>query len=196
MALQILFWLVLAAVLLNGAAVVLSILRPDRRIWPPPGRDSWQYRYNGVTVYTGLCGLLALGIADWNSFVFHGAGRFAVGGLLMACALFALWGYLTLGARASQGLGESLVTTGPYRCSRNPQYVGTIPAVLGYAVFCNSGLALVVALLLCIWFALVPFAEESWCREHLGSAWDDYAAVVPRYLGRCAARAEGGRHAD
>jgi protein-S-isoprenylcysteine O-methyltransferase Ste14 len=179
---QILFRIVLAAVLLNSATVVLSIVRPEMRVWPPPRRDSWQYFYNGVVSFTGLLGVVVLGVIDWNSFVFHHWARFLVGGLLMACGFFALWGYLTLGVQASQGLGGNLATGGAYRYSRNPQYVGTIPAVLGYAMFCNSILALTTALLVSGWFALVPFAEESWCREHLGAAYEEYAKKVPRFL--------------
>ena len=180
---QLLFWIVLAAVLLNGATVVLSMVRPDKRVWPPPRRDSWQYFYNGVMSFTGLLGVVALGIVDWGSFALHHWGRFLVGGLLMACGFFALWGYLTLGVQASHGLGGDLVTTGPYQYSRNPQYVGTIPTVLGYAIICNSILALITALLVSGWFVLVPFAEESWCRDPLGTAYEEYSGKVPRFLG-------------
>ncbi len=133
--------------------------------------------------FTGLLGLVALGIVDWNSFALHGWFRFLAGGLLMACGFFALWGFLALGVHASQGLGGELVTIGPYRYSRNPQYVGTIPAILGYAIICNSTLALVTAMLISVWFILVPFAEESWCRENLGAAYEAYAAKVPRFFG-------------
>jgi len=180
---ELLFWTVSGAILLNCATVVLSIVRPDMRVWPPPRRDSWQYAYNGVVSYTGLLGLVALGVLDWNHFALHHWTRFLVGGPLVACGSFALWGYLTLGARASRGLGSALVTGGPYRYSRNPQYVGTIPAVLGYAILCNSILTLVTALLLAGWLVLVPFAEESWCREQLGAAYEAYAKKVPRFLG-------------
>ncbi len=180
---QVLVWVVLAAVLLNTATIVLSIARPDLRVWPPPRRDSWQYFYNGAISYKFLFGLVALGIVDWNSFALDGSVRFLMGGLLMACGLFALWGYVVLGAQASQGLGGKLVTAGPYRYSRNPQYVGTIPAILGYAIICNSTLALGTATLVSVCFVLVPFAEESWCREHLGESSEAYAAKVPRFFG-------------
>ncbi len=133
--------------------------------------------------FAGLLGVVALGIIDWNSFAFHHWAHLLVGGVLMACGSFALWGYLTLGVHASQGLGGDLVMTGPYQYSRNPQYVGTIPALLGYAIICNSILALITALLVSGWLVLVPFAEESWCREHLGAAYEDYSRKVPRFLG-------------
>jgi protein-S-isoprenylcysteine O-methyltransferase Ste14 len=180
---ELLFCVVLVAVVLNSATVVLSIVRPDVRVWPPPRRDSWQYRYDGLMSFTGLLGVVALGVIDWNSFIFHHWARFPVGGSLMACGLFAFWGYLTLGVHASRGLGGDLVTTGPYRYSRNPQYVGAIPALLGYAVICNSILALVTALLVSGWFVLLPFAEEPWCRDNLGEPYEEYLVKVPRFLG-------------
>jgi protein-S-isoprenylcysteine O-methyltransferase Ste14 len=179
---QVLFWIVVAAVLLNSATVGFSIARPDMRVWPPPRRESWQYYYNGVMSFGGLLGVVALGIIDWNSFVLHLWTRVLVGGVLIACGLFALEGYLTLGAHASRGLGGDLVTTGPYEYSRNPQYAGTIPAVLGYATISNSILALITALLVSGWFVLLPLAEEPWCRERFGAAYDEYSRKVPRFF--------------
>lgn len=180
---QLIFWIVVAAVLMNSATVVLSIVKPDRRVWPPPRRNSWQFVYNGVVSFAGVFGVIALGILDHGSFAVRNPARLLIGGLLMACATFGLWGYRTLGVRASQGLGSDLVTTGPYRYSRNPQYLGAIAAVLGWAIICNSRLALVAAALVSGWFVLVPFAEEPWCNEHLGPAYEEYVRKVPRFLG-------------
>jgi protein-S-isoprenylcysteine O-methyltransferase Ste14 len=179
---QLLFWIVVAAVVMNIVTVVLSIVRPDHRVWPPPRRDSWQYVYNGIVSFAGIFGVVALGGLDHDSFAFHHPAYLLVGGVLLAGGSFALWGYLTLGVHASQGLGGALVTSGPYRYSRNPQYVGAIPAVLGWAIICNSRLALIAAALVSGWFVLVPFAEEPWCREHLGAAYEEYLRKVPRFL--------------
>ncbi len=180
---RVVFWVVAVAILLNCATVAFSIARPSARVWPPPRRDSWQYVYDGVVSLTGFVGVVALGLLDWNQFVLSPWTRFVAGGVLMACGTFGLWGYRTLGAHASSGLGDELVTTGPYRYSRNPQYVGGIASVLGWAVVANSGFAMIAALLMSVWFVLVPFAEESWCRERLGGAYDDYARSVPRFFG-------------
>ena len=177
------FWIVFASLILNGVSVVLSIVRPDLRIWPPPRKGSWQFVCNGILSYTGMLGVVVLGIIDWNSFILTHWARFPIGGLLMAAGgSFALWGFTTLGVHASQGLGGELVRTGPYRYSRNPQYVGTVPVLIGYAILCNSGVALVAAVLASGWFVLVPFAEEPWLREQLGAPYEEYATQVPRFL--------------
>jgi protein-S-isoprenylcysteine O-methyltransferase Ste14 len=153
------------------------------RIWPPPGKASWQFVYGAILTYTGLAGVVVLGVIDWNGFILGGWVRFVIGGLLVAAGgSFGLWGFVTLGAHASQGLGGGLVTTGPYAWSRNPQYVGTVPVLVGYAVLCNSKLALIAAMVASVWFVLAPFAEEPWLRARLGASYEDYARKLPRFL--------------
>lgn len=180
---ELMFSLVIVTLLLNGGSLGFSIVRPDLRIWPPPRRNSWQFVYNAILTYTALLGVVLLGIIDWNGFIFDDRARLVVGVVLMAAGgSFALWGFVTLGVHASQGLGGGLVTNGPYRYSRNPQYVGTIPVLIGYAILCNSALTLVAAVLASSWFVLVPFAEEPWLRDQLGTAYEEYSAKVPRFL--------------
>jgi len=60
--LDVIFVATLIAEVLLGGCVVVSLVRPTLRIWPPPGRDSWQYRL--VWTLTGLCavGLAAVGV--------------------------------------------------------------------------------------------------------------------------------------
>ncbi|HYV58100.1 MAG TPA: PEMT/PEM2 methyltransferase family protein [Candidatus Nitrosopolaris sp.] len=176
------FSLVILCVVLEAGALALSVARPDLRIWPPPRRHSWQFVVNGVLSYTTLLGVVALGLLDWNSFVIPAWVR-PVGGLLIASgAAFALWGFLTLGSHASQGLGGDLVASGPYRYSRNPQYVGTVGVLVGWAVLNNSALALIAAVLASGWFVALPCAEEPWLRDRFGTTFEKYAAGVPRFL--------------
>ena len=171
----------------SNVLLVLSIARPDRRHWPPPDSPSRDHRMTRIGQVIGpltVPGLLALGIADSNSSPFSDRASTALGAILFLLGGgFALWGYLTLGVRASQGQYEGLVATGAYRHSRHPQYVGSIACFLGYAMVCKSRLTLVVWALWSAWFLLAPFAEEPWLRDRLGSAYDEYAANVPRFLG-------------
>jgi protein-S-isoprenylcysteine O-methyltransferase Ste14 len=183
---EIVFWGVVAGVVIYDSLLFFSIAKPQLRFWPPPPRPSWRHevmRVSGVVGPLSILGMLALGGLDWDSFVWRHWSRFVVGGFLFASGgAFALWGFFGLGVEASQGLGGPLRVSGAYRCSRNPQYVGAVAGMLGYAVICNSTLTLTAVLLWSSWYLLAPFAEEPWLREQLGAPFTDYAARVRRYL--------------
>jgi hypothetical protein len=66
---ELAFILTLGAELVLGAILAWSIARPGARVWPPPGRHSWQYRVVWVFTDIAAVGILAVGILDWNTFV-------------------------------------------------------------------------------------------------------------------------------
>ncbi len=184
-----LFALVVVAEVLLGAALLVTAAF-GVRVWPPLGRSSWQFRLVWSLTWLALAGLVALGLVDWDSFVFDHWVRVPVGALMVAAGVAMVgWGIRSLGIQATSGLEGKLVTTGPFRYSRNPQYVGEMIWLLGYAVLTNSVLTLVTAVLGCLLFFLVPFIEEPWLRDCYGSAFDEYAARVPRFIGRATFRA-------
>ena len=130
-----------------------------------------------------MLGVIVLGLLDWNSFIFDDWIRFVIGGFFLVGGLaFAFWGVRTLSVHTSLGLGGELIESGPYRYSRNPQYVGDIAALFGYALICNSGLTLVATAIGIIWFILAPFTEEPWLRKQFGVWFDEYATRVPRFI--------------
>jgi protein-S-isoprenylcysteine O-methyltransferase Ste14 len=183
---QIIFWSVLAGVVIYDSLLVFSIAKPQLRFWPPPPRPSWRHevtRLTGVLGPLSVVGMLALGVLDWNTFVWRHWSRFVVGGFLfLAGGAFALWGFFGLGVTASQGLGGPLLVRGAYRYSRNPQYVGAVASLCGYGLISNSTLALTALVLWSSWYLLAPFAEEPWLRDRLGAPYAEYAAKVRRYL--------------
>ena len=89
---------------------------------------------------------------------------------------------MTLGFAESRSFSRELVRRGPYRYSRNPQYVGAPPAYFGWAIACNSQLVLIVAALGSVALLLQPFVEEPWLRKRFGAQYDAYAREVPRFL--------------
>ena len=95
----------------------------------------------------------------------------------------ALWAVRTLTIQTSLGLSGTLTLDGPYRHTRNPQYVGNIMLAIGYVLICNSWMALVTGLLGSAWFVLAPFTEEPWLRERYGAAYERYVAQIPRFIG-------------
>lgn len=164
-------------------SLVLTLLSPRFRIWPPPRKNSWQYVYTWGLTLISLSGILTLGFLDWNSFVFTHWLRLPIGITIIAASIgLAVWGVRTLGVRASEGVGGSLVEQGPYRFTRNPQYVADIALLAGFAILSNSVLALPTGLLAIVWFVLAPFTEEPWLRERFGSDYDVYMRKVPRFV--------------
>jgi protein-S-isoprenylcysteine O-methyltransferase Ste14 len=183
---EIVFWVVVAGLVVSILQLVVSIARPQLRVWPPPDSSSRRYRLTRVNLLLGpltVVGVFALGALDWRSLVIPPLVRLLVGVPLFASGgAFALWGYIGLGVRASQGRHEGLVASGAYRYSRNPQYVGTIVCLLGYAIACSSELTFGAWVLWSAWFIMAPFAEEPWLRDHLGPMYDEYVRRVPRFL--------------
>lgn len=71
---------------------------------------------------------------------------------------------------------------GPYRFTRNPQYVEDIGMLAGFAVLANLTFAWITCLLGMVWFFLAPLVEEPWLREKFGAEYDLYMQRVPRFL--------------
>lgn len=78
---------------------------------------------------------------------------------------------------------QHLVTTGPYRFSRNPMYVCTLTILLGWCVLWDSpGLQIYSVVTLCVLIVRVCFLEEVWVQRHFGPEWQRYRARTPRWL--------------
>ncbi len=166
-----------------GGSLVVTLLSPRFRVWPPPKRTSWQYVFTWGLTLVSFAGILALGILDWDSFVLRHWLRFPIGIAIIASSLvLVMWAIRTLGLHASQGLEGRLVEQGPYRFTRNPQYVADIAMLAGFAILSNSILALFTSLLGMAWFVLAPYTEEPWLRERYGADYDVYMRKVPRFL--------------
>ena len=79
---------------------------------------------------------------------------------------------------------KSLVTTGPYRWSRNPMYVGVLLILLGWAAGFQSRALLLYAVAAAIAFHVrVLVAEEPWQARTFGEDWARYKAHTPRWAG-------------
>jgi protein-S-isoprenylcysteine O-methyltransferase Ste14 len=181
---ELVFWIVGGSAIVTIVGVLLSWGRPAVRIWPPPRGGSWQASVSWVFMEITMLGPLLLGMLDWNGWIVPTWIRLIAGVLVMPAGFglgFAAMRRLTISA--SFGLQGQLMTEGPYRFSRNPQYVGFIGAYLGFALLCNSLPTLVVSVLLGVELCLSPFAEEPWLRERYGRAYEEYASQVPRFLG-------------
>jgi protein-S-isoprenylcysteine O-methyltransferase Ste14 len=78
---------------------------------------------------------------------------------------------------------QHLVTTGPYRLSRNPMYIGVIAILLGWCLLWGSRTLIIYSVLfLCGFHLRVLLFEEPWAARQFGAQWQAYRARVPRWV--------------
>jgi protein-S-isoprenylcysteine O-methyltransferase Ste14 len=139
-----------------------------------------------VLVVDTVCtfGVPVVGLLDRGSLRIGHPLVFPLGALLiLISSLLVVWAMRALGLGQSFGLEGGLVTTGPYRYSRNPQYVGFVLMLFGVVLVTDSVRALVTGSVVIVLVLLAPFSEEPWLRERFGSRYDEYCERVPRFLG-------------
>lgn len=78
---------------------------------------------------------------------------------------------------------RTLITTGPFRLTRNPMYVALACIFAGVCLFSNAAWPLMfIALPLFYVHAITIPREERLLREAFGAEYDDYASRVQRWL--------------
>lgn len=164
-------------------AVLYSLARPARRLWPPPRMGAPSGRW--MVLFFGLsgAGVIALGVGDWGSLPLPSWSRWFVGLPLWAGGNgLALWAMVALGVRPTLGSEGTLVHRGPYRFSRHPQYAGFVVALVGWPLVATSGLAVAPSLVAIAPLWLASVAEERWLAERHGDAYEAYRGSTPRLL--------------
>src|SRR5688572_27400414 len=131
--------LVAQAFLLCFTAV--SYLAPAHRIWPPPSRNSWQFYATWLLSWVSLSGVFLLALFAGNSLGLPTWLRLGLGIPLLSLGGFlGAWGFRELSLSTSLGLPGTFVRGGPYRFSRNPQYLGTCLYLASLVVLSGSHL--------------------------------------------------------
>ena len=160
-----------------------SVVVPDKRIWPPPGKKSWQYTIAWVLFYMvfGLNFILIL--FDWNTWRFNDPVRFILGiPLIIIGVLLFSWGIRTLGTINTSGVPDGFILNGPYQFTRNPQYLGDMILFIGLSVISNSVYLWITHILLILVFIITPLAEEKWLEEQYGEKYLEYKGQTTRFL--------------
>ena len=76
-----------------------------------------------------------------------------------------------------------LVTSGPFRYSRNPMYTAVAIILAGWAMlFWSRALAIYAGAVVIGFHLRVVLAEEPWAAGKFGGEWEDYRARAPRWL--------------
>lgn len=108
--------------------------------------------------------------------------------VLLAGFLWSAWAFLTFRQhraeiRPSATEHPVLVTSGPYRWSRNPMYLGGIVLAVGAALIAGTWLMWLVPVVLFLLqnLVIIPFEERSMKRT-FGDEYDAYRARVRRWI--------------
>jgi len=112
------------------------------------------------------------------------AAMVAGGALGLSCAaLFVVRGE---GTPAPFDPPRQFVAVGPYRCVRNPMYVGGLTVLAGLGLYLGSVAALLLtACVAALVHGFVVLVEERGLESRFGESYRQYRASVGRWLPRC-----------
>ena len=172
----------LAAGTTLATLLVATILGSGARIWPTPGRGTWQSAcFWSLFRILNMAALLAVAV-DWGSLGLV-PGPLRVLGMVAAVVGLALYfrSLASLGPPNTYCRRAGLVERGIYRWTRNPQYATVIPAYAGLALAGDSVPAAGLIAILAVVYVLMAHAEEPWLRKAYPGAYERYAQRVPRF---------------
>lgn len=107
-----------------------------------------------------------------------------VGGALVSVSVLLIyWGIRELSFHQSLGLEGKLIVSGPYRYTRNPQYLALILFYIAVILVTGSYLAFLTGSMLILMYAITPLSEEPWLADIYGNEYLEYCSRVPRFLG-------------
>lgn len=168
---------------LTLAAILWSVAKPGRRIWPPQTFTpaiAW-VSWSGTLAF--FAAVLGLGILGWEDAQLPAWLRFGVGPILIAAGNAGVWSEVfSIGADQTMGAEGRLNTDGLYRWSRNPQYVSDIAILVGWGLLSASVMAVPAIIAGVLVFLAFPFAEEPWLEDRYGASYLRYKADVRRFL--------------
>jgi len=78
---------------------------------------------------------------------------------------------------------DKVITTGLYRFTRNPTYIGIILMQIGLGIACTSWLYLLLTVALMILLNANLSAEERYCLYRFGDDYQKYKNRTPRWIG-------------
>jgi protein-S-isoprenylcysteine O-methyltransferase Ste14 len=169
-----------------GRRVARFLAGPDREGAARP------VLWRALFAFLALPGVVAFAVPLWLGFsesAREGRGLWYPGwpsvlagvALLLACVReFYVAGRGTL---APWDPPRKLVTSGPYRFSRNPMYIAVIAVLLGWTALFRSRTLLIYALVTALAVHLrVILVEEPWARRTFGAHWENYRSRVPRWF--------------
>ena len=113
----------------------------------------------------------------------------AAAGLLVGLSCIGAFVLRGRGTAAPFDPPRDFVAVGPYRCVRNPMYVGGALLLAGYGLTRRSGaILLLAAVLLAAAHLFVVLVEEPGLEERFGASYRNYCAATNRWIPRFSRR--------
>ena len=163
--------------------VVWSVFFSSKRIWPPPSKQSWQYKAYWSLFYVAVILDIFLVIQEFNIWIIPNEIRYFIAIPLILIGTFIVsYGIYILGIKNTYGLKNGFITKSPYKYTRNPQYLGDIILILGLILFLNSLHITILLILTIIIFIIMPLAEEIWLEEKYGKEYIEYKNKTSRFI--------------
>lgn len=172
-------WILL---ILYGAVFLIFVLLV------PPERRSWLFADSMARIsgwkkaalrFGQLVTFALLILICLTPLPFYMGGLGILGTLLYLCGMVLVPLALHTFGKAPS---DQPTVAGPYRFSRNPQWVGLYLVLLGLTLNSGSILMLVMVLITGLTYHLQILEEERMCLETFGENYQAYLQAVPRYL--------------
>lgn len=179
---RIIFFLCLVAEIILTCILIAGLLATDFRIWPPADKFPRGKKIIISLFYTISLLIILLGILSWPSAILPRSIRLVGAVIWLAGLSLSSLALNTLGNEASFGKEDRLLEKGPYRFSRNPQYLGFIICLIGWGVFISSPFLMISCAAGIVPLLIVPFLEEPWLEEKYPEAYPAYQDRVPRWI--------------
>jgi protein-S-isoprenylcysteine O-methyltransferase Ste14 len=143
-----------------------------------------------IAAFVALPGMVAFALPIWIGISASHPVHYVALGVVPLClgTILLLWcvrEFLVTGrgTLAPWDPPERLVTTGPYRVSRNPMYIAVVTILVGWCTLWDSRTLVIYTVLFLFGFHLrVLLFEEPRAARQFGAQWQAYRARVPRWL--------------
>ena len=177
------FYLIFIVEILSLLFVLTNLGNQTSSVWPPQERNTKTIYSLMIIFYSIVVGNIWLSIKEWDNLFLNVPGLRFVGAFffIVGVAIYA-WCRMYMSKKIEFGGKDHLITQGPYKYTRNPLYIADTLIFLGFALFSNSMLVIILMTLLVFTLLLLPLIEESWLLEQYGEKYRRYKAKVPRYI--------------